>query len=79
MADEYDIPSSLRDFIIHNHDIQLDKQIGRGANGRILEARWEGITIAVKEIHSIFINEVSEPEFQVFRRSFLRREYHRTK
>ena len=70
MADEYDIPSSLRDFIIHN--IQFNKQIGRGANGRILEARWEGITVAVKEIHSIFINEVSEPEFQVFKRSFLR-------
>ena len=68
MAD--DIPSSLRDFIIHN--IRLEKQIGRGANGRILEARWEGITVAVKEIHSIFINEVSEPEFQAFKRIFLR-------
>ena len=64
------IPSSLHDFIIGN--IQLEKQIGRGANGRILEAKWERITVAVKEIHSIFINEVSEPEFQTFKRSFLR-------
>ena len=70
MAFENDIPSSLRDFIIDN--IRLEKQIGRGANGRILDAKWEGITVAVKEIHSIFINEVSEPEFQAFKRSFLR-------
>ena len=70
MADKSDIPSSLRDFIIDN--IRLEKQIGRGANGRILVAKWERITVAVKEIHSIFINEVSEPEFQAFKRSFLR-------
>ena len=70
MADRYTIPSSLHDFIIDN--IQLDKQIGRGANGRILEAKWEGIIVAVKEIHSIFINDVSEAEFQAFKRSFLR-------
>jgi len=42
-------------------------------NGRILEAKWEGIVVAVKEIHSIFMNEVSDQEFQSFRRSFLRK------
>ena len=31
----------------------------------------EGIVVAVKEIHSIFINEASEVEFQAFTRSFL--------
>ena len=67
MADH--VSSSLRDFIIDN--IQLDKQIGRGANGRILEAKWEGAIVAVKEIHSIFLNEVSELEFQAFKRCFL--------
>ena len=70
MADKSNIPSSLHDFIIDN--VELEKQIGRGANGRILEAKWEQITVAVKEIHSTFINEVSEPEFQAFKRSFLR-------
>ena len=40
-----DFPTALRDCVI-------DKQIGRGANGRILEAKWEGIAVAVKEIHS---------------------------
>ena len=43
----------------------------RGANGRILEAKWEGTAVAVKEIHSIFMNEVSDIEFQSFERSFL--------
>ena len=62
--------SYLQEFIINN--IQLGRQIGRGANGMILEAKWEGAVVAVKQIHSIFVNEVSEQEFQVFKRSFLR-------
>ena len=67
---KYDIPSSLQEFIINN--IQPGKQIGRGAHGRILDAKWEGATVAVKEIHSVFIHEVSEPEFQAFKKCFLR-------
>ena len=63
-------PLVLRDFVIHN--ILIGDQIGRGANGRILEAKWEGIVVAVKEIHSIFMNEVSDREFQSFKTSFLR-------
>ena len=71
MADDNeDFPKALRDCVIDN--IRIGKQIGRGANGRILEAKWEGIVVAVKEIHSIFMNEVSDREFQSFKRSFLR-------
>ena len=70
MAVSNDIPLTLRNYIID--DINLGKQIGKGANGRILEAKWEGIDVAVKEIHSIFQNEVSEQDFQAFRQSFLR-------
>ena len=70
MAGKHDIPSPLRRFVIDN--IELGKQIGRGANGRILAAKWEGAMVAVKEIHSIFINETSDPEFQWFKRGFLR-------
>ena len=67
---DINIPPSLREFVIDN--IHLGKQIGRGANGRILEAKWEGIVVAVKEIHAIFINEVSDEEYLAFKRSFLR-------
>ena len=63
-------PLALRDCVIDN--IVIGNQIGRGANGRILEAKWEGIVVAVKEIHSIFMNEVSDREFQSFKTSFLR-------
>ena len=63
-------PAALRDCVIDN--IRIGTQIGRGANGRILEAKWEGIIVAVKEIHSIFMNEVSDAEFQSFKTSFLR-------
>ena len=65
-----DVSPVLRDFVIDN--IRIGNQIGRGANGRILEAKWEGIVVAVKEIHSIYMNEVSDLEFQSFKRSFLR-------
>ena len=65
----HDVPIALQDCIINN--IRFGEQIGIGANGRILEARWEGVTVAVKEIHSIFLY-VSEPEFLSFKRSFMR-------
>ena len=64
-----DVPIALQDCIIDN--IRFGEQIGNGANGRILEARWEGVTVAVKEIHSIFMY-VSESEFVSFKRSFMR-------
>ena len=70
MAGGGSLPASLQHFVIDN--IQLGKEIGRGANGRILEAKWEGIVVAVKEIHSVFVNEASEVEFRTFTRSFLR-------
>ena len=70
MASDNDFPPTLRDYVIDN--IRIGNQIGRGANGRILEAKWEGIVVAVKEIHSIFMNEVGDLEFQSFKRSFLR-------
>ena len=65
-----EIPSSLQAFIIDDHSIRLGKQIGKGANGKILEAKWE-VIVAVKEIHSIFINEVGKLEFQIFTESFI--------
>ena len=65
-----DISPALQALVLDN--IKIGNQIGRGAYGRILEAKWEGIIVAVKEIHSIFMNEVSDEEFQSFKRNFLR-------
>ena len=69
MATQDDTPIALQDCVIEN--IRFGEQIGKGANGRILEARWEGVTVAVKEIHSIFMY-ISELEFLSFKRSFMR-------
>ena len=68
MAAFDDVPSSLRSCIIT--DIQLGRVIGGGAHGRILEAKWEGSVVAVKQIHAIF-EEVSAQEFAIVRNKFL--------
>ena len=68
MADFDNVPSSLRSSIIT--DIQLGRVIGGGAHGRILEAKWEGSVVAVKQIHSIF-EEVNAQEFEILRNKFL--------
>ena len=62
------VPSSLRNRIIT--DIQLGRVIGGGAHGRILEAKWEGSVVAVKQIHAI-LEEVNEQEFGILRNKFL--------
>ena len=51
----------LQHWVIDN--VQLGSKIGRRANGRILEAKWEGADVAVEEM--------SEEEFQAFKQSFL--------
>ena len=63
-----DVPSSLRSCIIT--DIQLGRVIGRGAHGRILEAKLEGSVVAVKQIHTIF-EQTSAQEFEVLKNKFL--------
>ena len=69
MNESFGDVSSLRDFVVTN--VRLGKQIGSGASGRILEARWEGTVVAIKETHAVF-SEASEIEFQSLKRNFLR-------
>jgi len=75
MASSFDVLElecfpALRETVI-KEEIQLGNQIGKGANGRIVEGRWEGSVVAVKEIHSIF-NEASGQEFESLKKGFLR-------
>ena len=58
----------LTDYLIEN--VQVGKVIGRGAYGRIMEAKWEGTVVAIKEIHDIF-NDASEEQFQALKIKFL--------
>ena len=62
-----DLPP-LRSCIIT--DIELGRKIGGGAHGRILEAKWEGSVVAVKQIHSIF-EEVAAQEFEKLKNRFM--------
>ena len=65
-----DVSSSLPSCIIT--DIQLGRVIGRGAYGIILEAKYEGSVVAVKQIHDHKILEgVSKQEFETVRSKFL--------
>jgi len=50
-------------------NIPIGRQIGRGINGRILEAKWEGTEVALKEF--TFMSEASDSELQVFRLNLL--------
>jgi len=69
-----DVTSSLSDSLKENilADIKLGKPVGSGASGRILEAEWGKRKVAVKEIHSILIDEASEEELQAVRGNFER-------
>ena len=64
----YDELGFLKDSLIQN--VQVEEMIGRGAYGRIMEAKWEGTVVAIKEIHSIF-NDVGEEQFQALKIKFI--------
>ena len=51
-------------------DIHIGSQIGRGANASILEAKWEGLTVAIKDVRSI-LDKTSGQESQRLREHFL--------
>ena len=68
-GDDEHFPLALRDYVIGN--ITTSRQIGKGANSRVLEAKWEGTIVAVKQIHSI-LNDFNNQDVHLFNRRFLR-------
>ena len=64
------LPQSLRLCVLEN--LTLGEEIGRGAHGRVVAATWEGASVAVKQIHSLFNDVASDFEFVKLRDSFLR-------
>ena len=72
MARHYNASDTLLDYKIDRLEFNEPAElIGKGANGRILGAKWEGTSVAVKEIHPIFIDDISDVEFGSFRLRFL--------
>ena len=72
MARHYSVSDTLKNYTIHYLEFDKPQQlIGSGAYGRILEAKWEGTSVAVKEIHSLLKNVASDAEFRSFKEKFL--------
>ena len=65
-----DLPRSLRLCVLE--DLIFGEEIGRGTNGRVVAATWEGAPVAVKENHSLFNDVASDFEYVKLRESFLR-------
>lgn len=61
------VPDTLRERVIE--DIRFGELIAQGANGMIMEGKWEGSIVAVKKIHSVF-NDSSEFNFQLLQKRF---------
>ena len=62
-----DVPYSLQTCMIT--DIQLGITISQGAYGKILEAKWEGSLVVVKQFLTIF--ETNAQEFEVVKAKYL--------
>ena len=64
------LPQSLQSCVLK--DVIFEEEIGRGARGRVLGATWEGISIAVKHIYTLF-NEVADDfEYEILQRRFVK-------
>ena len=64
------IPANLQGYIIDN--LQLGEKIGIGAYGKVIEGKWEGLSVAVKTIHPILYEEANEQEVQGLVSKFLK-------
>ena len=64
------LPLSLQPCVLQ--DVILEEEVGRGAHGRVLAATWEGASVAVKHIHSLFNDVASDVEYDKLRQSFLK-------
>ena len=67
------LPASLRHCVINK--LQVIKSLKEGTNARLIEAKWEGLFVVVKDLEPGFdqiSDHVSEQEFQMVKRVFLR-------
>ena len=64
------LPQSLQSCVLE--DVIFEDEVGRGAHGRVLAATWEGASVAVKHIHTLFNDVASDVEYEKLRQSFLK-------
>ena len=73
-----DITNYLQDLILAGVS-RLDRDLGRGAYGRVFTVSYRGTTYAAKEIHSILITFANQEDKLVIRRNFLQECYYCSK
>ena len=73
-----DIANYLQDLTLAGVSL-LDRDLGRGAYGRVFTVSHQGITYAAKEIHSLLITFANQEEKQTIKRNFLRECYYCSK
>ena len=79
---EVTVGDELKHLAITGSSIELlrDRNLGKGAYGRVYKARYRGSLCAAKEIHSILIEAAStQAEKQALLNSFIRECYHCSK
>jgi len=67
------LPATLQRCVISN--LQVIKLLKEGATAKIIEAKWQGLFVVVKDLEPIFkqiSNHVSEKELQLVKQDFLR-------
>lgn len=55
------IPASLKGYVI-TKNLEVGKEIAKGAYGKIVEGKWEGLSVAIKVLHPILYQQANEQE-----------------
>jgi len=72
MDRNYDIPETLRGYIIPHRKVQLGKYFAQGAYGIVAEAKWESSSVAVKRIQPSLYQQANEQELKTQLDKFLK-------
>ena len=70
-----DLSDQLKDLTLENV-IPQNKELGRGAYGKVFTVKYLGLPCAAKEIHSLLIDGVSPEDKKAIKYSFMRECYH---
>ena len=70
-----DISDQLKDLTLEDV-IPQNKELGRGAYGKVFSVKYLGLPCAAKEIHSLLIDGVSAEEKKAIKDGFIRECYH---
>ena len=70
-----DISDQLKNLTLEDV-IPLNKQLGRGAYGKVFTVKYLGLPCAAKEVHSLLLDGVSQEEKKAIKDGFIRECYH---